>query len=271
MEEISVMPGVEEEAIAAPTSVADLQPKMKLTGTVKRLELYGAFVDLGLEASGLIHISKLGTGQVNRVSDVLTEGQQIEVWVDKVDAERNQVMLTMIEPVAVDWQELKEGQIFTGKVTRLEGYGAFVDIGAEREGLVHISEISHDYLKNPSEALSVNQEVPVQVLAVNKRKRRIDLSIKRLQEKPQVKSSQASSPTVIAAPEPELIEEPEETMTAMELALRKAMGDDSIDAISQRKQRRARQAGGRRSKKRGRDQRQDQEDVFSRTLQLQDN
>ncbi len=146
-EEAEAMETEAEEAaetaapVENPTSITELKPKMKVAGTVKRVDLYGAIIDLGFDATALVHISKLGTEQVNRVSDVLNEGDAIEAWVEKVDPERQQVMLTMVEPVAVDWGDLKEGQTYTGTVTRLENFGAFVAIGAEREGLVHISEL----------------------------------------------------------------------------------------------------------------------------------
>ncbi|HNS40504.1 MAG TPA: S1 RNA-binding domain-containing protein, partial [Promineifilum sp.] len=161
-EAVEIIPETTTEA--APTSIADLQPKMQLKGTVKRLELYGAFIDLGIDATGLVHISKLGGEQVNRVSDALQEGQEVTVWVEKVDPERQQVMLTMVPPLAVDWTELKTDQVYEGKVTRLETFGAFVSIGAEREGLVHISELSHNYVKHPSEVVNVGDEVQVKVL-----------------------------------------------------------------------------------------------------------
>ena len=68
-----------------PTSINDLKPKMQLKGTVSRLELYGAFIDLGLGSNALIHISQLGKEHVNRVADVLNVGDEVSVWVDKVD------------------------------------------------------------------------------------------------------------------------------------------------------------------------------------------
>ena len=141
----------------APTSIADLSPKMQLKGTVKRLELYGAFIDLGIDATCLIHISKLGGDQVNRVSDVLNEGDEVTVWVEKVDPERQQVMLTMLPPLAVDWTELKTDQVYEGKVTRLETFGAFVSIGAEREGMVHVSEMGSGYIGQPSDIVKVGR------------------------------------------------------------------------------------------------------------------
>ena len=93
-ETVEITPEITTEA--APTSIADLSPKMQLKGTVKRLELYGAFIDLGFDATGLVHISKIGGEQVNRVSDVLNEGDEVTVWVERVDSERQQVMLTMV-------------------------------------------------------------------------------------------------------------------------------------------------------------------------------
>lgn len=181
-----------EEAITAPTSFDDLKLKTQIKGTVKRLELYGAFIDLGHGLTGLIHVSKLGGEQVNRVSDVLKEGDEVSVWVEKVDPDKQQIMLTMVPPLAVDWTELQTDQPYTGTVTRLENFGAFVNIGAEREGLVHISELSHDYVKHPSEVVKIGQEVEVKVLGFNRRKRRIDLSMKALLEKPSMES--ASTP-----------------------------------------------------------------------------
>lgn len=250
---------ITEVELATPNEISELKPKMRVKGTVQRLELYGAFIDIGVGVNALIHISKLGKDHVNRVSDVLSEGDEVEVWVEKVQPERNQVMVTMIEPLAVEWNDLKSGQDYTGTVKRLENYGAFVDIGAEREGLVHISEISHDYIKHPSEVLSVGDEVQVQVLGFSRRKRRIDLSIKNLQEKPERDLAQAS----VADIEDYAEESFEEMPTAMEVALRKALGDDSIDSIADQPKKDGRK--GRKKKKRS----DVQEDLLSRTLQLQ--
>ena len=142
-----------------PTNIKDLKPKMQLTGTVSRLELYGAFIDVGLDANALIHISQMGKEHINRVADVLNVGDEVSVWVDKVNPDRGQIMVTMIPPLDVEWSELEKGQTYAGSVKRLENFGAFIDIGAEREGLVHISELSHNYVKHPSEVLTVGEEV----------------------------------------------------------------------------------------------------------------
>ena len=210
-------------APATPQSIGDLKRKTKLSGSVKRVELYGAFVDLGLGTDGILHISQIGQDRVNRVSDVLQVGQAVDVWVDRVNPSQNQIILTMVEPIGVEWGDLEENQVYTGKVMRLEAFGAFVDIGAEKEGLVHISELSHDYVKHPSEAVRVGDEVSVKVLNFSKRKRRINLSIKALLEKPV-----PETPVKMEEPEEyyDEVEEPEdEPLTAMELAFRMALGD----------------------------------------------
>lgn len=241
---------------AAPKSINDLKPKMKLTGKVVRLELYGAFIDLGIGTNALIHISKIGKDRVNRVADALNEGDEVTVWVENVDVDKNQIMVSMIEPLAVEWRDLEEGQAYTGTVTRLENFGAFVDIGAEREGLVHISELSHDYVKHPSEVLSIGDEVNTQVLGYSKRKRRIDLSIKALLDKPQ---SEASS---YEAYEDDYEDEQEDDVfqTAMEIALRQALGDDEEDGRS-RKKKKANKKKSRRNRHRSQ-----QDDLLDRTL-----
>ncbi len=236
--------------------LAHLERKAKLQGKVSRLELYGAFIDVGMETDALIHISQLGTEHVNRVTDVLKVGDEVTVWVEKVDPKRNQLMVTMIEPLAVEWNDLKTGNAYTGAVTRLENYGAFIDIGAEREGLVHISELSHDYVKHPTDVVQVGDEVQVQVLGFSKKKRRIDLSMKALMDRPE-----NEQPVFEAAPEePESFfdeEDMEEAPTAMEIALRRAMGSD-FKAADQK------EGKGKRKRKRTRQQ---QDDILNRTLQ----
>jgi predicted RNA-binding protein with RPS1 domain len=85
----------------------------------------------------------------------------------------------------LEWREMKPNMLVKGKVERLETYGAFVNIGAERPGLVHVSEISHDYVKNPSEVLKVGDEVEAKILDVDRRKKQIRLSIKAAMPKPE--------------------------------------------------------------------------------------
>lgn len=200
-------------------SLGDVEPKMKLTGHVKQIQLAGAIVDVGLEeCDAVLHISQIRYKRVKNVRDVLEEGQKIEVWVRNVDKENQRLDVTMIQPAAVSWNDLQEGQVYKGKVIRLEKFGVFVDIGAERPGLVHISELAHDYVKTPSEVVERGQEVEVKVIGVNLKKNQIDLSMKALQSAPEAETFN---------------EEPEEHLpTAMALALKRAMEGSEDEASS---------------------------------------
>jgi small subunit ribosomal protein S1 len=165
---------------SAPTIA--LEPKTKLSGKVLKTTLAGALIDIGQSVPGVIHISQLQKDAVNKVEDVVKEGQTVEVWVRRVKKDR--VELTMIEPLGLEWKEIQPEMIVKGRVVRLETYGAFVDFGAERPGLVHVSELAHGYVKTAAEVLKEGEEIEAKVLDVDRRKRQIRLSMKALQEEP---------------------------------------------------------------------------------------
>jgi predicted RNA-binding protein with RPS1 domain len=182
---------------------------MRLEGTVSKIELFGAFVDIGLEHEGLVHISQLkSSGHVQNVSDVLEGDQPVTVWVKDVDPDAGRIDLTMIEPLAVEWSELRIGQVYNGEVARIEKFGVFVDIGAERSGLVHISELSSGYVRSPGDVVSKGDEVEVKVIGFSRKKGRIDLSMKAL-----------------ADDRADLEEEEKELPTAMAIAWQRALAE----------------------------------------------
>ena len=217
------------EELKTPETIEDLEPKMKVAGKVLKTSLAGAIVDVGVGVPGLIHISKIQKGSVTRVADVLKEGQDIEVWIQRADPENKKIELTMLEPLGMDWREIQPEMEIVGKVTRIEKYGVFVDIDAERPGLVHISEMAHGYVRTPTDIVQKGDEVSVKVLKVNRRKKQIKLSMKALEEAPL---------------ENFVIEDDEDekkviTPTAFEAALQKAMdaseGDNALaNLISER-------------------------------------
>lgn len=175
-----IAPSSDKASSAQSPSIHTLEPGQRLTGKVKNIAEFGAFVDIGIPQDGLVHISELSKQKVEKVTDVVSQGQEVEVWVKKVDTKRGRISLTMIKPVNLKFKDIDEEAEIEGAVTRLEPYGAFIDIGTDRDGLVHISQITHEYIKHPQDTLIIGQTVKVKVLKVNKKKRQVDLSIKAL-------------------------------------------------------------------------------------------
>lgn len=197
------------------SSEKELARKERVTGKVVKTTLAGAVVDIGSGRLAVVPISQLRKEPVRRVEDVLKEGDQVVAWVRKI--EKGRVELTMIEPQGLEWRDLKKDMVLKGKVSKLEKFGAFVELGTERPGLLHVSEMSHDYVRRPEDVVTVGQEIEVKVLEVDRRKKQIKLSIKALEPEP------VAEP--VAEPEKEEPEKP--APTAMEVALRKAMSQEN--------------------------------------------
>lgn len=157
-----------------------------IEGTVQRITDFGAFVDLG-GIDGLVHISQMSHQHVAKPSDVVQEGQKVNVKVLNVDRDNERISLSIKDTLPGPWTNLSEkatkGSIFTGVVKRLVSYGAFVEVFPGVEGLVHISQIAHKHIATPHEVLKEGQEVQVKVLDVNEAEQRLSLSIKDLLEK----------------------------------------------------------------------------------------
>lgn len=184
-----------------PTSLKGLKKGMKLRGEVKTVAPFGIFVDIGVERDGLVHISEVGRRRLKRIS----EGDKITVWVKKVDRKHGRIRLTMQRPIKRRLRDLEPGTVVRGMVTDLAPFGAFVDIGAVRDGLVHISELAPGYVDKPDDVVSVGEEVEVRVVSVDLKKRQIELSMLDLSGSNEVE------------------EEEEELPTTMELAFQEAM------------------------------------------------
>jgi ribosomal protein S1 len=201
----------------------EIKAKERYTGTVLKTTLQGALIDIGSEIPGFIHISQVvkendPQKELNSIEEVMEKGQKLDFWVKRVRKDR--IELTMKEPLALEWREIKPEMTVKGKIIRLETFGAFVEIGAERPGLIHISELSHSYVRTPGEVVREGDEVEAKVLEVNRRKKQIKLSIKALQVLPEQLQSEQRESTKKEEP----VEEPKEPeLTAMEMAMRQAM------------------------------------------------
>ena len=163
-----------------------------VTGVVRKIMDFGAFVDLG-GVDGLIHINDLSHERVNHgaksIAKVITEGQKVTVQILKLDWEANRIGLGLkqlqADPFASAASEVVEGAQMTGKVTKILEFGAFVEVAPGVEGLVHISELEWRRVGDVHEVLKENEVVQVLVLKVDPEDRKISLSIKQLKDRPQ--------------------------------------------------------------------------------------
>ncbi|ABW19104.1 30S ribosomal protein S1 [Alkaliphilus oremlandii] len=184
-----------------------LDKGMQISGEVKRITDFGAFVDIG-GIDGLVHISDLSWGRVKHPSEVVTIGDIVKVVVLDFDKDKGKVSLGLKQTQKQPWDdvELKYpiGSIVEGKVVRLVDFGAFVELEVGLDGLVHISQISEKHIAKPSEELHIGQKVKVKVLDVKPEEKRISLSITAADEKEEaIEYVAENSPTTIG----EILEE----------------------------------------------------------------
>ena len=176
-----------EKEVAKKEVLAKLVEGDTVTGTVARLTNFGAFIDLG-GVDGLVHISQISYDHVKNPADVLTVGDSVEVKILSIDTETGRISLSIKDTQPGPWDNIEEraaiGMTLTGTVKRLTSFGAFVEVYPGVEGLVHISQISHNHIATPHEVLHEGDEIQVKVLDVNPDDQRLSLSIKALQEKP---------------------------------------------------------------------------------------
>ncbi|MFO1021074.1 MAG: S1 RNA-binding domain-containing protein [Planctomycetales bacterium] len=159
-----------------------------VTGTVKTLKDYGAFIDLG-GADGLLHVGEISWSRINHPSELLKEGQQVEVKILAADKEKGKISLGMKQLQSNPWGDLESrfpvGNTVQGKVTKTTDFGAFVELAPGVEGMIHISELDHKRVHRVTDVVKLGQEVEVKVLSVDRDKRRIALSLKALSAKPE--------------------------------------------------------------------------------------
>ncbi len=150
-------------------------------GTVKRLTDFGAFVDIG-GCDGLLHVSEMGWGKVGKPSDVVAINDVIDVYVLKVDREKEKVSLSLKQLGPNPWEIADKkyiaGEIYPGKVMRTAAFGAFIQLEPGLEGLAHISQLAKFRVNKVEDVLQAGQEIPVKILEIDMEKKRISLSVK---------------------------------------------------------------------------------------------
>lgn len=250
--------GVQEpeiKVIPPKTIVRKLAVGQEVHGRVRRLADFGAFIDIGVGTDALVHVSELSQKRVNKPKDILSVGDEVTGWIKSLDKDRNRISLTLISPDTVTIRDLKTGQVVKGTITRIEKYGAFADIGIGYDGMIHVKEMAHGYVTQPSDVVAIGQEIEAEVLKVNRRRGQIDLSMRAVMPEPEaevieVKEDEVDDLVV------EEIEDEEPELTAFEMAMMKAQKGQGKK--------------GRKRKKQWYDEMEEEDDFIGRTLSLAD-
>lgn len=214
----------EERSAKSEALWASIEVGATYTGIVKSMTTYGAFVDLG-GADGMIHVSELSWKRVKHPSDVLTIGQEVEVFVKAVDLEKHKISLGYRKEEDNPWTKFTTnyqiGDVVTAKIVNMTDFGAFAQIIDGVDGLIHISQISNRRVEKPQDELQLGQEVEVKIINVDFDKKRISLSIRALlpeavaEEAP---AEEAAAEEAVEAPAEEVAEAPVEEAPAEEAA-----------------------------------------------------
>lgn len=173
----------EEQEKKLKETLARLKPDLECEGKVTKLTDFGAFVDIG-GIEGMVHISEISHGRISHPSEILKAGQQVNVKVLKIEMDkegRSKISLSVRALEPDSWDKglgFEEGEIISGKVSRLTDFGAFVEVAPGVDGLVHVSEISYERVPHPSKFLREGDRVEVLVMGIDHEAHRVSLSIK---------------------------------------------------------------------------------------------
>ena len=156
---------------------------MHITGKVRNMTSYGAFVEIENDIDGMIHVSDMSwTRKINNPNEVLKPGQEVEVVILEINPEQQRISLGLKQAESDPWSNISEqykvGDIVKGNVTKITAFGAFVELSNKIDGLIHISQLSHDRVDKVKDVLKVGDEVEARVIKVDTDERRIGLSIK---------------------------------------------------------------------------------------------
>jgi small subunit ribosomal protein S1 len=232
---------LEEERKEVRQQILDrLQPGMVVEGAISNIVDFGAFVDLdGID--GLIHISELSWSHVNHPSEILSIGDVVPVKVLDIDRDRQRISLGLKQTQEDPWQRVidtyRVGDELEGKVTKVVTFGAFVEIMDGVEGLVHISELAHHHVENPREIVEPGQDVRVKILEIESERRRLSLSVKRVQEQlPHVRSAAAAGAAAQGASTEEIGDVPDLGLSEDVFAGPNVSGAEDLRAVVEAQQ-----------------------------------
>ena len=176
-----------EKAEERKKQLESLEAGSIVEGEVVRITTFGAFINLG-DVDGLAHISELDYSRVEKVEDAVNIGDKVQVKILDVDPEQERISLSLKQAKASPFdsfiEEHSEGEVLEGEVKRLVDFGAFVEVTPGVEGLVHVSEISHEHVATPSDVLKEGQTVSVKILSLDEDSEKVSLSIKETSDKP---------------------------------------------------------------------------------------
>ena len=180
----------EERAYKKEETLENLEEGDTVEGIVTKLVDFGAFIDLG-GIEGLLHISEMSWGRIEHPSEVLEEGEEVEVKVLGVNKEDERISLGLKQLLPDPWEEFArkhyEGEKIKGKITKLVDFGAFMEVADGIEGLIHISQLSQKHVETPDEVVEAGEERMAKIINIDPEQRRIGLSLKELEEKKEKK------------------------------------------------------------------------------------
>lgn len=178
----------EEYAQAKEDAFKNLKEGSVVPGVVRRLTDFGAFVDVGGGVEGLLHVSEMAWSRVNHPKDVLSEGDEIDVMVLEVNEEKERISLSLKETLPDPWDSIDErfnvGDVTQATITRVVDFGAFAKLEDGVEGLIHISQLADRHVQSPGEVVKPGDSVEAKVISLDKRARRIGLSMKEAAPRP---------------------------------------------------------------------------------------
>jgi small subunit ribosomal protein S1 len=155
----------------------ELEVGMRTVGRIMAIANYGLFVDVGAVTDGLVHVSQFPRRRRRKRGPRFELGQSLDVWIKDVDLRAQRISLSLRPPPARPMREMHVGDVLEGTVTTVTKYGAFVDVGAETDGLVHVSQLSDGYIGSPVEVVSRGQLVQVRIQDIDLPRERISLSM----------------------------------------------------------------------------------------------